>query len=104
MNQQVYWQVNPPKVNVIGVYILWREKAPVVLYVGQGDVLERLQDHDRDHVLNQYGHWYVYWAAVPGDQLGGIEHYLADILQPVVGQRHSNDPHIPVNLPPALGG
>ena len=104
MNQQLYWKVNPPIVNATGVYILWRETAPIVLYVGQGDVLQRLQDHRRDPILKQYGGWHVYWAVASGDQLGGIEHYLADFYQPAVGDRHSNDPKILVNLPLMLGG
>lgn len=102
--QQLLWQANSPKTDVTGVYILWRETAPVVLYVGQGNVLQRLQDHDRDPILNQYGDWFVSWAKAPAERLGGIERYLADIFQPAVGERHSTDPHIPVNLPPKLGG
>jgi hypothetical protein len=42
---------------------------------------------------------YATWAAVGLLHQHGVEHYLADQLDPLVGERHPDDHPIPVNLP-----
>lgn len=91
-----------------GAYVIWAEDATgankKTVYVGQGkpiaDCLERhrgekaITKHQTDgRVLR------VTWAKVAKNQRGGVEHYLADTLKPVEGDRWSDDDPLHVNLP-----
>lgn len=81
-----------------GVYIIWSGSA--VLYVGSGNVAERLATHRLDTRINQYNAPYVTWAAVPGANQPGVENYLASALRPLVGEVWPAAQPIEVNLPP----
>lgn len=85
-----------------GVYIIWHGGAnPATVYVGKGFVRERLQAHRTDARIQAFNHLglYVTWAAVASSQQEGVELYLANTLQPIVGERHPMVPEISVNLP-----
>jgi hypothetical protein len=45
------------------------------------------------------GTMYVTWAAVPANQRDGVERYLADMYQPVEGDRFPDVVPLVVNLP-----
>jgi hypothetical protein len=90
-----------------GVYVIWFEEptgARKTVYVGQGkpvaDCLARHRErtpitrHQKDgHILR------VTWAKVGKEERGGVERYLADTLDPLEGDRWSNDDPVRVNLP-----
>ena len=85
-----------------GVYIIFTNLHTFfhTLDVGLGDIRTRLQDHRRQFQnRNDYGNIKVTWAHVPANSQGGVENYLRQQLEPSTGQRFSNDPPIPVNLP-----
>src|SRR5262249_12958427 len=94
---------NLETVATTGVYIIWHGgQTPRVVYVGQGDICARLTVHRKDKIItayNQFGTLRVTWAAVPAAKMDGVERYLADRLQPLVGNRHPDASPIPVNLP-----
>lgn len=85
-----------------GVYIIWHGGEPSrTVRVGQGIIRDRLGAHRNDPKVQQYAHLtlYVTWAAVPVRERDGVEAYLAEKLQPLVGERFPQRTPIPVNLP-----
>lgn len=94
--------------NASGVYIIWYEQFGGIIkqavYVGQGNIDQRLSAHRNDlniiqHSIN-HGKLYVAYAIEPSlnEQLG-IENYLHDSLNPLESNKSSNQPSIPVQLP-----
>ena len=91
-----------------GVYVIWSEEPTgarkTTVYVGQGkpvaDCVARHRDeatitrHQKDGRILR-----VTWAKVGKEQRGGVERYLADTLDPLEGDRWSNDDPVRVNLP-----
>ena len=96
-------KVNLTDITTNGVYIIWHEGNPSrVVYVGQGDVASRLMAHRSRKDITQYskyGTLRVTWAAVPVNQRDGIERYLADRYQPLVGDAHPDVSLSKVNSP-----
>ena len=87
--------------NKRGVYMIWHGgTTPKVVYVGQGNIADRLTSHRYDPEIQKYEHLdlYVTWATVPEANLGGVEKYLADEWQPIVGTHPTAQP-IAVNSP-----
>ncbi len=84
-----------------GIYIL-RESKPLLgqcVYVGQGQIGQRIVDHTKDREVMGYWPLTVYWAPVDEPLRNGVERYLADHYQPLVGSLHPNATPIRVNLP-----
>ncbi len=90
-------------VNSDGVYIIWHAGNPgKVVYVGQGDVKARLQAHRNRTDITKYakvGTLYVTWAFVPAHQKDGVERYLANKWNPLIGDAHPDATPIAVNSP-----
>jgi len=86
-----------------GVYIIWHAGNPGrVVYVGQGNVADRIERHrNRDDICGyaRFGELYVTWASVPAHQVDGVERYLADKWNPLVGDAHPDVVPIAVNSP-----
>lgn len=95
--------VNLDKVTADGVYIIWYTGNPgKVVYVGQGDVANRINAHRNRSDINsyaRYGSLYVTWASVPANLKDGIERHLADKWHPQVGDAHPDVAPIAVNSP-----
>jgi hypothetical protein len=94
---------NINSVDADGVYIIWHGGNPGrVVYVGQGDVKSRLQAHRNNTEITKYakdGTLYVTWASVPAHQKDGVERYLANTWNPLVGDAHPDVTPIAVNSP-----
>ena len=90
-----------------GVYVIWSKASLFpntcyTVYVGQGKVQDRLDDHRKDSEILRHGKQstlYATWAKLPSTLCDGAERYLAEQLQPVEGDRHPDAPHVVVNLP-----
>ena len=86
-----------------GVYIIWHEGNPSkVVRIGQGKIAERLAAHRNDPEITAYskfGPLLVTWAAVSAAQRDGVERYLADRLNPLVGDEIPYVEPIAVNNP-----
>jgi hypothetical protein len=92
--------VNLSTVSTRGVYIIWHTGNPSrVVRVGQGNISERLNEHRRTPEITKYSPLYVTWAACPANHLDGIEKYLADTWNPLVGDAFPNAYPIAVNSP-----
>ena len=95
--------VNLTDVTAGGVYIIWHTGNPArTVYVGKGDIAERLQAHRGDQAIlkhAQNGSLLATWATVAVEHRSGVERYLADLLSPLEGPRHPAVPPIAVNLP-----
>jgi hypothetical protein len=83
-----------------GVYIIWHEGNPGrVVRIGQGDISDRLCAHRNDKEITAYrknGALRVTWAAVPLQYRNGVERYLANTWEPLVGSA------FPIALPLAV--
>lgn len=89
-----------------GVYIIWRAHGiiPVAVYIGQGIIKNRLYAHRKDLRILQYNSkekpLYVTWAEVPRGHRTGVEMYLHNELNPLVGEPpQGNAIPVRVNLP-----
>jgi hypothetical protein len=91
-----------------GVYLIWSENpdatSRAAVYVGQGKpIAECLARHRREMRITRHGAGgrilRVTWARVSKEDRGGVEHYLADRLRPLEGDRWSDDLAVPVSLP-----
>ena len=86
-----------------GVYIVWWGISdPKVLYVGRGDIGNRLWAHTSDARFVDYTrHFQLYctWASVDKEQVEGVEAYLIEILEPELNERSPQASPIPVNVP-----
>ena len=81
-----------------GVYVIFTNIYTVD--VGLGEIGSRLIAHRRQFEnRDDYMKLKVTWASVSTGYQGGVENYLRQQLNPRAGQRFSNDPPIPVNLP-----
>ena len=88
--------------NMAGVYMIWHGGAnPQVVYVGQGDIRDRLRHHRNDQEVQNYKDedLYVTWAKVEECDRDGVEAYLSEHWQPLVGSRHPKASPIEVNSP-----
>ena len=83
-----------------GVYLIWHGGNQFV-YVGQGDIRDRLGRHRNDPRIQAYAEsgLYTSWASVPARQRDGVETYLSEVCQPLVGERRPDAVPIKVNLP-----
>ena len=85
-----------------GVYIIWHGgQQPATVYVGKGNIADRLDDHRQDARILQYSHYglFVTWARVEPFSQDSVERFLAEHLKPKVGQHDRYVPSIAVNLP-----
>ena len=79
----------------------WGEN-PWVVYVGQGDVAERIADHRINPNITRHaqkGNLFVTWATVSEAQRNGVERYLADKFNPLEGEHHPVAKPIIINSP-----
>ena len=95
--------VNLDGVRCDGVYMIWHAGNPSrVVRVGQGDIPARIKDHRNDAKVTtwaRHGELYVTWAVVPAHQVDGVERYLADTWNPLVGDAWPDCAPIAVNSP-----
>lgn len=85
-----------------GVYIIWHgQPDPAVVYVGQGNIRDRLREHRQDPAILAYKdrELYVTWAKVDSAYRDAIEKYLAETWNPKVGKNHPVTISKPVNSP-----
>lgn len=97
---------------VEGAYVIWHYPNRNLLnasqlgmakavYVGQGNIRERLSVHHLDDRIQSVepGPLYVTWAEVDAGKRDGVEAYLGDKLRPLFGERFPDVTPIPVNRP-----
>ena len=87
--------------DVSGVYIIWQTGGELsqAVYVGQGNIADRLSHHRRDKRITAYQNLLVTWAALPQNLLDGAERYLARVYRPLVGKRVPDVPEVILNHP-----
>ena len=87
---------------LIGVYLIWYGGSDArVVYVGQGNIAERLRDHRSDPEFMALRHrgLFVTWAAVSEQYLDGVEQYLGSAFHPLMAVRFPHGNPITVSLP-----
>jgi hypothetical protein len=82
-----------------GVYIIWSNNVKRVLKIGSGQIRERLMEHINNPEILIYKDLYVTWTFVEGEQMLGIEKYLGDLYEPIIGDRFPDVTPVVVNLP-----
>lgn len=80
-----------------GVYIIWSND--IVVRLGCGIIKDRISDHRTNTEITNYPDLKVTWAKVNANQMEGVEKYLADTLNPKIGDRFPDRTPIKVNLP-----
>ncbi len=74
-----------------GVYIIWHAgKHPHVVYVGKGNIRDRIKEHRRKKEIQEFSQFtlFVTWAEVAPDYQEGVEAYLANYWKPKVGNNY----------------
>jgi hypothetical protein len=98
-----FHRANLNGVTTHGVYIIWHAGNPGrVVRVGQGDIAARLNAHRQDQEVCGYaqrGELYVTWASVAAAYVDGVERYLADTWDPLVGDAWPDCAPMAVNSP-----
>lgn len=86
-----------------GVYVIWYQGKPgKTVYVGQGDPIStRFAAHRKDKRIQAYEKFGLLatWAEVSAKERDGVERFLADNLDPLVGDAHPDVTPIAVNYP-----
>lgn len=85
-----------------GVYIIFYAGNPGrVVYVGSGNIAERLAAHRVNPDIQAYvsRDLKVTWAAVEPHWMQHVERYLADNFHPLVGDAHPDVVPVAVNSP-----
>lgn len=85
-----------------GVYLIWHGgDNPRAVYVGQGNIRDRLARHRADPRIQAYSKLGLKttWAGVEAAKRDGVEAYLAKVYEPLVGERRPDAAPISVNLP-----
>ena len=88
--------------NLEGVYIIWHGGSnPKTVYVGQGNIRERLTQHRSNAQIQLYSGLglFVTWASVSSLHRDGVERFLADNLHPLVGHVYPTAMPIQVIIP-----
>ena len=87
--------------HMTGVYIIWNSLHLTVVYVGKGYIRDRLYSHRNDNrfIWHENSDLYVTWAYVEPDFQDGVESYLANTLNPEIGEHVAQTKPISVNLP-----
>ncbi len=83
--------------DLVGVYIIWSGED--VVRIGSGVIKDRLSDHRNNEEITAYSDLKVTWAEIDNQSMQGAEVYLANELNPKVGDRFPNVDPISVNLP-----
>ena len=114
---EVYWNTfqwslygnSPLHFNIFGrpkgIYIIWYQNYwgnPVTVRVGQGDIKARLSEHRLDPAIRKhaYNGLYVSWTPILfAYQRNGVERYLGNTLNPLVGSNYPVATPKQVNLP-----
>lgn len=95
-------RLNTSNIKDCGVYLIWNKIG--VIKVGQSiNIGSRLDDHRNDDNIIRYNltndPLLTTWANLPLSDLDGVEAYLGDHYQPLIGNRFPDVQKIFVNLP-----
>ena len=81
-----------------GIVVVWAGDEHTV-YVGQGGIAKNIRWARQFDPIASHAHLCVTWASVPEESQNGIRNYLVERLSPLISDRPTSDPPIPVNLP-----
>lgn len=95
-------RLNTSNIKACGVYLIWNSRG--VIKVGQStNIGNRLDDHRNDDNIIRYDFkdnpLLTTWANLPLSALDGVEAYLGDYYQPLIGDRFPDVQKIFVNFP-----
>lgn len=79
-----------------GVYVIYSGNEAV--YVGSGEVIKRLQDHQDRNDFKKYLNLMVAYAFV-SECYRNVETFLAYMFRPAIGERYPDVDLIDINLP-----
>ena len=85
-----------------GLYIIWHGGSdPRVVYVGKGEIAERLEVHRTSPDILHYAPQglFVTWSQIPEHQMNGVESFLVSALSPLENKQSPKFPPVSVNLP-----
>lgn len=82
-----------------GVYVIWRASDGRVVYVGAGEIADRLLAHRQAVWAKTHDALLATWASVQDSEQAGVERFLADQFNPLEGRAHPDASPTAVNLP-----
>lgn len=85
-----------------GVYVIWHGGTnPKTVYVGKGDIAERIKAHRNEANIKEYlpNGLFVTWARVAAPSRDGVESYLIQALQPLENRNTPTASPMKVNHP-----
>lgn len=86
-----------------GVYIVWNEDQNgrrYTVYVGQGEIRDRIAAHRQDPRFDSVQSAFVTWVYIANEETRlGVERYLGNVLRPSIGKVWPAVTPIQVNLP-----
>jgi hypothetical protein len=88
--------------NLEGLYVIWHMGPyPKWVRVGQGIIRDRIGKHREDSEILAYSAngLFVTWAPVDEYFRDGIEKFLGERMNPLVGSKFPDANPIPVNIP-----
>lgn len=95
--------VDVRQVHDAGVYVIWHDGRPSrTIYVGHGDIAERLRERQADRAVRMYrkfGRVRVTWAHVAEPLQQSVARYLTEKLKPAFGDALLLVESVPVELP-----
>ena len=104
-----FWKLNTDSITAkLGVYVIWADIGFLyTLYVGKGEIAKRIEAHrgEEDFIScrDDGEKMFVTWHPFPEKELKGRERYLADLLEPDIGERHpKKERPIKTDPPPPL--
>ena len=83
--------------NLNGVYIIW--SGDQVIRIGSGIIKNRIAEHRENKLITVYSNLKVTWTELHKNQMQGVEKFLAERLNPIVGERFPDRNPISVNFP-----
>ncbi|MBU1565367.1 MAG: hypothetical protein KJ630_07045 [Proteobacteria bacterium] len=77
-----------------GVYVIWEQSENYlnVIYVGQGNLSERIALHINRKEINKHNDVKISWLLLPAEDHDNAEAFLARKLKPEIGDRHPTCP------------
>lgn len=95
--------VNLRLIDEDGVYVIKTRESPGrAVYVGQGEISERLIEHSKNSEITRHGMLSIAWAELHWSKIDGVERYIYEVYKPIEGKKWPDVNPIPVNLPDEL--
>ena len=85
--------------DLTGVYLIWSSSEEKYIRLGSGIIKDRLEEHKNNKEILLHKNLKVTWASAGEKFMRRIEAYMANVCDPVIGERFPDVDPIEVNMP-----